>query len=292
METAAEESKSKCIWMPYKYRFLMFQKGSFLNRNKEFIVKVTNKSNHNFHDSIRLSGKENFLSTFTATMKCLLFVSSVYCFSVLFYTYINSFHIHSTMLWRFFAISLITISLSAIVIRIMYNFFRITLHSIPKDLPPSIVLLVLKCLVWYLHLQSLGHVFVQFNIYISTDLSNNSAYNFWGISSIHMKKKKKLPSQMIIALFFRYVSYSFILSLITICKEITENFLNRFATYHENVCLCVCPLSTWIVVVVFFLSLRSSLSNMEDIQKWKFFFAFAPLFVLRKTRYSLHFIFI
>lgn len=57
---------------------------------------------------------------------------------------------------------------------------------------------------------------------------------------------------MIIALFFRYVSYSFILSLITICKEITENFLNRFATYHENVCLCVCPLSTWIVVVVFF----------------------------------------
>jgi hypothetical protein len=57
---------------------------------------------------------------------------------------------------------------------------------------------------------------------------------------------------MIIALFFRYVSYSFILCLITICKEITENFLNRFATYHENVCLCVCPLSTWIVVVVYF----------------------------------------
>jgi len=185
----------------------------------------------------------------------------------------NSFHIHSTMLRRFFAISSITISLSAIVIRIMYNFFHITLHPIPEDLPPSIVLLVLKCLVWYLHLQSLGHVFVQFNIYISTDLSNNSAYNFWWISSIHMKERK-LSSQMIIALFFRYVSYSFILSLITICKEITENFLNRFATYHENVCLCVCPLSTWIVVVVvfFFLSLRSSLSNMEDIQKWKFFF--------------------
>lgn len=28
----------------------------FLSLNKEFIVKVTNKSNHNSHDSIRLSG--------------------------------------------------------------------------------------------------------------------------------------------------------------------------------------------------------------------------------------------
>lgn len=139
METAAaEESKRKCIWMPYKYRFLMFQKGSFLNRNKEFIVKVTNKSYHNFHDSIRLSGKENFLSTFTATMKCLLFVSSVYCFSVLFYTYINSFHIHSTMLRRFFAISSITISLSAIVIRIMYNFFILLYIPYPKTFHPQL----------------------------------------------------------------------------------------------------------------------------------------------------------
>lgn len=182
-------------------------------------------------------GKENFLSTFTHIYQpqrnvyssLVLFIVS----SSFFYTYINSFHIHSTMLRRFFCHFLTeTISHSAIVIRIMYNFFRITLHPIPKDLPPHNSPF-LKCLVWYLHLQSLGHVFVQFNIYISTDLSNNFAYNFLGISSIHMKSFHFKWLLLFSYFFFRYVSYS---CLTLLACESYNNLQGNNWEFSQQIC--------------------------------------------------------
>lgn len=132
-----------------------------------------------------------YITTEMSTLRyfCLLFLRP---FS---YTCINSFSTSSldhvkTFLVPFFQIA---ISLSAIVIRIMYNSYFSSYSSwlcvlllipIYKVSPsPYQPRLLLKCLLWYLHLQSFGHVFVQFNIYISTDLSNNFVYNFF-LSSV------------------------------------------------------------------------------------------------------------